>query len=157
MSSAITNERGVEVFRFNALTGLSCYVSLCIWSILLKCFNALTGLSCYDSQRVRLQDCDSFNALTGLSCYGIQAVKRWHGPVVSMPSRAWVVTPWRILTRLIVSLFQCPHGLELLQPLSLSPLHHISCFNALTGLSCYSKNVQYFKFFMILFMHTCYL
>lgn len=30
-------------------------------------------------------------------------------------------------------------------------------FNALSGLSCYSKNVQYFKFFMMLFMHTCYL
>ena len=29
--------------------------------------------------------------------------------------------------------------------------------NALSGLSCYGKNVQYFKFFMMLFMHTCYL
>ena len=34
---------------------------------------------------------------------------------------------------------------------------HTVSFNALTGLSCYGKNVQYFKFFMILFMHTCYL
>ena len=33
----------------------------------------------------------------------------------------------------------------------------LQCFNALTGLSCYDKNVQYFKFFMILFIHTCYL
>lgn len=68
---------------------------------------------------------------------------------------------------------QCPHGLELLRYVldqqelmrtgfnALTGLSCYSkavkrrsegyCFNDLTGLSCYGKNVQYFKFFMILF------
>ena len=52
--------------------------------------------------------------------------------------------------------FQCPYGLELLLYVIVCQLQLYS-FNALMGLSCYGKNVQYFKFFMILFMHTCYL
>ena len=119
--------------RFNALTGLSCYQTPCAAWWTNMCFNALTGLSCY-AHLVRLECC------------------RW--------------------------MFQCPHGLELLprpgpvlQPLyCFNALTGLSCyiftpareqqtwrFNALTGLSCYGKNTQYFKFFMILFMHTCYL
>ena len=74
---------------------------------------------------------------------------------VSMPSRAWVVT-WYWGTIYNSVEFQCPHGLELLPDLADSAFD-VNSFNALTGLSCYSKNVQYFKFFMILFMHTCYL
>ena len=54
-------------------------------------------------------------------------------------------------------LFQCPHGLELLHLLCGWMEDGILRFNALMGLSCYGKNVQYFKFFMILFMHPCYL
>ena len=54
------------------------------------------------------------------------------------------------------AVFQCPHGLELL-PRHASDQRQPERFNALMGLSCYCKNVQYFKFFMILFMHTYYL
>ena len=36
-------------------------------------------------------------------------------------------------------------------------VRRVRSFNALSGLSCYGKNAQYFKFFMILFIHTCYL
>ena len=64
----------------------------------------------------------------------------------------FILRKWRIQT----GRFQCPHGLELLLLLSAAVCLSVS-FNALTGLSCYDKNVQYFKFFMILFMHTCYL
>ena len=56
----------------------------------------------------------------------------------------------------IVARFQCPHGLELLLGNAILTASKLS-FNALMGLSCYGKNVQYFKFFMILFMHPCYL
>ena len=76
-----------------------------------------------------------FNALSGLSCYGSK--EGWNGTAagyVSMPSRAWVVT-------------RSQH----------QPHLHLMSFNALSGLSCYGKNAQYFKFFMMLFMHTCYL
>ena len=52
--------------------------------------------------------------------------------------------------------FQCPHGLELLR-FFFFQFDLVKSFNALMGLSCYGKNVQYFKFFMILFMHPCYL
>ena len=79
------------------------------------------------------QTINSFNALMGLSCY--EVIKR---------------------AKQVYKAFQCPHGLELLLPLSLAILNAVS-FNALMGLSCYCKNVQYFKFFMILFMHPCYL
>ena len=41
--------------------------------------------------------------------------------------------------------FQCPHGLELLLIMDGMPVQRIR-FNALSGLSCYVKNVQYFKF-----------
>ena len=75
-----------------------------------------------------------FNALTGLSCYYFGSSFSAVCFNVSMPSRAWVVTA--ILIHLRTG---------------------SKCFNALTGLSCYRKNVQYFKFFMILFMHPCYL
>ena len=57
------------VWRFNALTGLSCYRWFGRHSWKIASFNALTGLSCYDYRR--------------------QPDSIWH---VSMPSRAWVVT-----------------------------------------------------------------
>ena len=75
----------------------------------------------------------SFNALSGLSCYGIQDAAY---------CRTWT--------------FQCPHGLKLLLERAHAEMVELR-FNALMGLSCYGKNLQYFKFFMILFMHTCYL
>ena len=98
---------------------------------------------------------------------------------VSMPSWAWIVTNTRHGIWCRIAWFQCPHGLELLLVVKFDltmvknvsmpsrawivTFQHFSgrltslCFNALTGLNCYGKNVQYFKFFMILFMHTCYL
>ena len=77
------------------------------------CFNALTGLSCYVSPVVLFVILNGFNALTGLSCYtdiSYDSPRRR----VSMPSRAWVVTSWCI-PFLVTEMFQCPHGLELLQ------------------------------------------
>ena len=75
-----------------------------------------------------------FNALMGLSCYE------------------------KFASALdLIHVFQCPHGLELLPGDESAAWQVYACFNALMGLSCYGKNVQYFKFFMILFMHPCYL
>ena len=99
---------------------------------LFQCPHGLELLPCSDSFSKGYPQC--FNALTGLSCY-------------SLPHRR---------SRALKS-FQCPHGLELLRWNAPSSRSCIWCFNALTGLSCYGKNTQYFKFFMILFMHTCYL
>ena len=76
---------------------------------------------------------------------------------VSMPSRAWVVT-FKLRSSPQHGLcFNALMGLSCYNGLSLGQCIDILCFNALMGLSCYCKNVQYFKFFMILFMHTCYL
>ena len=55
-------------------------------------FNALSGLSCYEQKAEYLQGMIGFNALSGLSCY---VDRRWVEQcvhIVSMPSRAWVVT-----------------------------------------------------------------
>ena len=113
---------------FNALSGLSCYTVQSLASAQCISFNALTGLSCYGPYTALCLPLKRFNALTGLSCYARST-----------------------FTPSAVTEFQCPHGLELLlQHLSLL-LHRFVRFNALTGLSCYGKNVQYFKFFMILF------
>ena len=118
---------------FNALMGLSCYEQRITGAEESISFNALTGLSCYDWYKRRWLSKSCFNALMGLSCYlSVHTLKWWS--CVSMPSWAWVVTQRK---------------------------HHVPelerSFNALMGLSCYGKNVQYFKFFMILFMHPCYL
>ena len=75
---------------------------------------------------------------------------------VSMPSRAWVVTITDFKTSM-VSDVSMPSRAWVVTSWAIYELYCSLCFNALTGLSCYSKNVQYFKFFMILFMHTCYL
>ena len=53
--------------------------------------------------------------------------------------------------RIALGVFQCPLGLELLRYVLDQQELMRTGFNALTGLSCYGKNVQYFKFFMILF------
>ena len=96
-------------------------------------FNALMGLSCYFYQTYIKGHRRGFNALMGLSCYLCQ----WHQD-------------------LGYNSFNALMGLSCY---STEPnlLRTVWCFNALMGLSCYGKNVQYFKFFMILFMHTCYL
>ena len=65
--------------------------------------------------------------------FATTSIRILQGYWVSMPSWAWVVTSWAALEKSLKA-----------------------CFNALMGLSCYGKNVQYFKFFMILFMHPCY-
>ena len=75
-----------------------------------------------------------FNALTGLNCYEDEALESL-SPIT----------------------FQCPLGLELLREVQQETFLSQWRFNALSGLNCYGKNAQYFKFFMILFMHTCYL
>ena len=118
-----------------------------------------------------------FNALMGLSCYftTVAKVKAYN---VSMPLWAWVVTYSTLISSLSVFSFNALMGLSCykkkgmktqrtwcfnaLMGLSCYTIEHTrtllyNCFNALMGLSCYGKNVQYFKFFMILFMHTCYL
>ena len=64
-----------------------------------------------------------------------------------------------MVTGMVTSLFS---GFNALSGLSCyvmqdAPTLMVLSFNALSGLSCYGKNAQYFKFFMILFMHTCYL
>ena len=74
-----------------------------------------------------------FNALMGLSCYLCQ----WHQD-------------------LGYNSFNALMGLSCYDFKTMKELYERR-FNALMGLSCYGKNVQYFKFFMILFMHTCYL
>ena len=56
---------------------------------------------------------------------------------VSMPSWAWVVTPKKGAP-VLVRLFQCPLGLELLRLVQLIYSWE-NCFNALSGLSCYKR------------------
>ena len=135
-------------WSFNALTGLSCYADFipCVAfgkfqcphglelllvppdiSISIRCFNALTGLSCYCWYRYTFIQSICFNALTGLSCYQ----KSTRG--VRTDSGFNALTGLSCYSKLLVRLYDFPS------------------FNALTGLSCYGKNVQYFKFFMILF------
>ena len=104
------------MLRFNALTGLSCYIMPRKTDTAEAVrFNALTGLSCYDLKHFQMPQSQSFNALTGLSCYLLHQVRRFASDV-SMPSRAWVVTGF-----FVTSFFMVP------------------CFNALTGLSCYVR------------------
>ena len=91
------------------------------------CFNALSGLSCYTVQSLASAQCISFNALTGLSCY--ERVRIGHAENNGFNALTGLSCYFVIVS---LSLYQI-------------------CFNALTGLSCYGKNVQYFKFFMILF------
>ena len=77
------------------------------------CFNALTGLSCYswhDSVRGKGEVSMPSRAWVVTHTWRDSCCK--HG--VSMPSRAWVVT-WVLRLLAIAVLFQCPHGLELLQ------------------------------------------
>ena len=74
-----------------------------------------------------------FNALSGLSCY-------------------WISSS----LRLRLSRFNALSGLSCYDEYDGFAIKVMS-FNALSGLSCYGKNAQYFKFFMMLFMHTCYL
>ena len=68
-----------------------------------------------------------FNALSGLSCYTVQSL-----------ASAQCIS-FNALTGLSCYFSNAVTG------------NCIKSFNALTGLSCYGKNVQYFKFFMILF------
>ena len=122
---------------FNALTGLSCYLYILTREVteeefqcphglelLLVCFvmayqshlsfNALTGLSCYVPASTPKSCIKCFNALTGLSCYQYFSDASFYVNV-SMPSRAWVVTQRLKSLLKRMWMFQCPHGLELLQ------------------------------------------
>ena len=163
---------------FNALTGLNCYAMTpivkyapfmfqCPHGLELlhnryvantkrRCFNALSGLSCYNIryERKRRQEA-CFNALSGLSCYlRKHFYKPWKRCFNALMGLSCYSKHWIRLQ--FLSKFQCPHGLELLL-LFFGYWIAGASFNALMGLSCYCKNVQYFKFFMILFMHPCYL
>ena len=64
---------------------------------------------------------------------------------VSMPSRAWVVTQEPQKKLLGLQKFQCPLGLELLRARSGRVLLSNSCFNALSGLSCYQAFLTHRK------------
>ena len=68
-----------------------------------------------------------FNALSGLSCYTVQSL-----------ASAQCIS------------FNALTGLSCYERVRIGHAEN-NGFNALTGLSCYGKNVQYFKFFMILF------
>ena len=141
-------------------------------------FNALMGLSCYDGG-LNLPDVRAL-----FQCpHGLELLRQCRGWkyrrfAVSMPSRAWVVTRWKQTIYSSYQGFNALTGLSCYMPgremdisqSRFNALTGLSCywtwnsisercvrFNALTGLSCYGKNVQYFKFFMILFIHTCYL
>lgn len=90
-------------------------------------------VSCQPPDDFLLPGVLSFNALMGLSCY-------WAWSIADGSNRCF----------------------NALTGLSCYSEHAIfvemgTGFNALSGLSCYGKNAQYFKFFMILFIHTCYL
>ena len=113
------------------------------------------GLSCYPAGTYYVREAEAFQCPHGLELlrgtetllieiFGFQCP---HGLELLQP--CWIFA----LSSLA---FQCPHGLELLHADQVDGIPEKG-FNALMGLSCYGKNVQYFKFFMILFMHPCYL
>ena len=91
------------------------------------CFNALTGLNCYPCVCLGAVMWYVFQCPHGLELLLAKAIVSEFYVGVSMPSRAWIVT------RIVCSGWESDRG-----------------FNALTGLNCYGKNAQYFKFFMIL-------
>ena len=106
----------------------------------LQCFFHLESFQCPHGLELLLafvvkfgKSDKSFNALMGLSCYLIpecyKAVKESFNALMGL---------------------SCYNSLYVF-------ILVLTSFNALMGLSCYGKNVQYFKFFMILSMHTCYL
>ena len=158
---------GLELLRLRRWwLGLEQKVSMPSWAWV------VTASPCIRSSTIH-----SFQCPHGLEL--LRAFHWWKAYVtkVSMPSWAWVVTKIH-MHHSLKNMFQCPHGLELLlvEPTQINPLGEVSMpswawvvtlwrrwyleikgFNALMGLSCYGKNVQYFKFFMILFMHPCYL
>ena len=140
-------------------------------------FNALMGLSCYSWFGINSLASSNFNALMGLSCY-IKCLSWAVMNTISMPSWAWVVTGFNALGGEFFDISMPSWAWVVTLTVPQSHLHrtismpswawvvtvilihlHIGSryFNALMGLSCYCKNVQYFKFFMILFMHPCYL
>ena len=104
-----------------------------VWHVMLHSFNALSGLSCYWAWSIADGSNRCFNALTGLSCYSEHAIFVEMGTGFNaLSGLSCYSTEWENVLR-------------------------VRSFNALSGLSCYGKNAQYFKFFMILFIHTCYL
>ena len=81
----------VSSLCFNALTGLSCYAEKAIATENATLFQCPHGLELLRYVMQRLLILQSFNALTGLSCY-LSGTVNQDIDVVSMPSRAWVVT-----------------------------------------------------------------
>ena len=128
------------------------------------CFNALMGLSCCAILRLHL-----LNAMLFQCPHGLELLLFW------LCIMAWYfmfqcphgleLLLFTSFLYLFTAVFQCPHGLELLHWFCKYSRNNLMCFNALMGLSCYSKNAQYFKFPMILFYayllfisiyyHTC--
>ena len=79
-------------WRFNALTGLSCYASDGLFANFYPVsMPSRAWVVTYFTASFISSDV-SFNALTGLSCYCQILCLCWVLTVVSMPSRAWVVT-----------------------------------------------------------------
>ena len=106
---------------FNALSGLSCYPTFQAVATLVGSFNALSGLSCYGLEMHHIFGGTAFQCPLGLELLPHRTLLVTNGEVVSMPSRAWVVTFFHSIV-------------------STSNL----CFNALSGLSCYIH-----KYFMV--------
>ena len=132
----LTDVVQVQLFRFNALSGLSCYYGFQFEEDISTRFNALSGLSCYVESGKQVVQQSTFQCPLGLELLlfrslcsppfntfqcplGLELLLDRHCQLpifsgVSMPSRAWVVTlSWKWYAELTVS------------------------FNALSGLSCY--------------------
>ena len=102
-------------------------------------FNALMGLSCYTWFFGNSNAIMSFQCPHGLELLLIVEVKGTARIDVSMPSRAWVVTVKHSDLE-GENMFQCPHGLELLRTNFSNHYNSFSGFNALMGLSCYTRH-----------------
>ena len=144
-----------------------------------KSVNALMGLSCYNDSNIDNDEWNVCQCPHGLELLRDKDWREKRTQTVSMPSWAWVVTQRKHHVPELERSFNALMGLSCYlygpalhadMPLRFNALMGLSCyaiaprsgrtatgFNALMGLSCYGKNVQYFKFFMILFMHPCYL
>ena len=121
-----------------------------------KSVNALMGLSCYNDSNIDNDEWNVCQCPHGLELLRDKDWREKRTQTVSMPSWAWVVTQRKHHVPELERSFNALMGLSCY---AIAPRSGRTAtgFNALMGLSCYGKNVQYFKFFMILFMHPCYL
>ena len=132
-----------------------------------KCFNALTGLNCYFPAFFGPANKPLFQCPHGLELLQELLCKATYCIVVSMPSRAWIVTkhPYPVLLQFQVSMpsraWIVTKGIDtalhkqigvsmpsrawiVTLPVSQMP-DNWKGFNALTGLNCYVKRSSPFK------------